>query len=179
MHVRRAGQLVARPLNCGVMRPFSLLALLVGPLAWVGTARAADSVILGRAVSNTYLPGIEGACGPLSADELCMNVWFVWEISAKRTVTGAPISGRVRAARSQHTTFVRSYMRRNRLFLLRPIEDPEQRRLLQADFHLVDMSADNCLEVEPRGLNAQDPGVTHQHTERGDVYCFAVDDKGG
>ena len=61
----------------------------------------------------------------------------------------------------------------------RPIEDPEQRRLLQADFHLVDMSADNCLEVEPRGLNAQDPGVTHQHTERGDVYCFAVDDKGG
>ena len=159
------------------MRSTSFIAILVGTLACVGAARAADSVVVGRAVSNTYIPGVEGACGPITADELCMDVWFVWKISVSRTISGPPIIGRVRASRPQHATFVRSYMRQNRLFLLRPIDDPEQRTLLQADYHLVDMSEDQCLDARPRELNGADVQITH--TERGDVYCFVLDDKRG
>jgi hypothetical protein len=68
------------------------------------------------------------------------------------------------------------FARRNVLFLLRPIDDPEQRKLLQADYHLVDMSGDDCLATEPQDLDAEDVRVTHTD-ERGDIYCFVLADK--
>jgi hypothetical protein len=157
------------------MRLVSLMAILAGVFAWVGKAPAADSVVFGRAMSNTYIPDVDGACGPLAADDVCMDVWFVWAISVKRTVGGPPVTGRVRAARAQHSQFDRRYMRSNRLFLLRPIDDPEQRALLRADYRLIDMSVDECLEAKPKGLDAAEIHV--RHNERGDVYCFAADGK--
>ena len=138
------------------------------------SAQAGDSVVFGRAVSNTYIEGVDDACGPLSANEICMNVWFVWTISVSRTVAGPPVTGRVHASRPQHTKFLRSYMRQYHLFVLRPIEDPEQRELLQADYHLMDMSDDNCLDTRPREISDEDVRATHTD-ERGDIYCFAPD----
>jgi hypothetical protein len=116
------------------MRLTSLIAILVGALLSIGVARAADSVVLGRAVSNTYNPDVNTCPAP----DVCTDPFFIWEISVSRTITGPPVIGRAHASRIQHTGFVRAYMRRKRVFLLRPIDDLEQRALFHADYDLVD-----------------------------------------
>jgi hypothetical protein len=83
------------------------------------------------------------------------------------------IKGRISTARTQHAGYVKSYLKRLRLFVLMPIEDPEKRRLLGADYFLRDFSqqipmycltqdlVDLGLEVE---FSVSDP-------DRG-TYCF-------
>jgi hypothetical protein len=153
------------------MRLTSLIAILVGVLPFIGVARAADSVVLGRAVSNTYNPDVNTCPGP----DVCTDPFFVWEISVSRTISGPPVSGRVQASRLQHAGFVRAYMRRKRVFLLRPIDDLAQRTLLHADYVLVDMSEDLCLFSEPRDIPTADIHVVR--TDRGDSYCFGFSRK--
>jgi hypothetical protein len=164
--MRRAGQRSAPPLNCGVMRLASLIALLGGVLASVEGARAADSVVLGRAVSNIFMEDV-GGC---AEDGFCADPFFLWEISIRRTVSGPPVTGPARAYHQQHAGFVG--IRRYRLFLLRSIDDPAQRKLLHADFLLVEMSEDQCLSEKPREISVAEARVVH--TDRGDRYCFAL-----
>jgi len=143
-------------------------------------AYAEDSVILGRALSHKYIENVETVCPP---EYMCVSAWYRWALNAHTTLRGPELSGRVIAARSQHTGFVRSYEKSLRLFVLRPIDDEEQRRLLRADYYILDMSAPRemyCLDNETNqlGIAAEDKFTAPGARDR---YCFELpkDDESG
>ena len=148
------------------MRFVRLVAILVVVLASGHPARAADSVVVGRAVSNTFIPTVYDGC----VDGICLEPWFVWKLSISRTISGPPVTGRVLASHQQHAGF--TGIERYRVFLLSPIEQPAQRKILHADFYLVEMSENQCLSEKPQELSAADVHVVH--TDHGDRYCFAL-----
>jgi hypothetical protein len=76
------------------------------------------------------------ACGDLKPNELCMSSWYRWTIQIQRTLSGPPITGRIATAHIQHASYLLSYLKRFRLFVLTPIEDAQTRQLLKADYYL-------------------------------------------
>jgi hypothetical protein len=115
------------------MKRFIALSMLL-----TAPAFAADSVVLGHAVSNGHMDYVENTC---PEGYICLHSWYKWVIDVDRTVSGPSVpTGRVVTARMQHTSMIPSYRRRLRLFVLKPIVDPEQRRELRADYFLEETS---------------------------------------
>lgn len=160
------------------MRRLATVVLAAACFLSASQAHSADSVISGRGLTNKWLPDLETPCersraaDPAPLPEVCMDAWFVWEISVSRTIAGPLVKRRVRAANVQHAEYVLRHLQRDRLFLLRPIDDPAQRALLKTDYRIVDMSTDECLHTEPQGLGPDAAKVRVSHGENGDLYCL-------
>jgi len=160
---------------------FAIL-LILSPCAVI----AAPSVVLGEASGNfaidaeVYCPGGEKD----GLIEVCMDVWIGWRITVQKTLSGTPVRGRIRAARIQHGPFVRSYLKRFRLFVLEPIESAEMRKRLGADYLINDLSTMHemyCISEPPAqyGLSEDDIDVhVRQSPVLGSSYCFELP-KGG
>jgi len=151
----------------------AVLLVLVLAIMAPGAAGAADSVVIGRALSNadTY---IELAC---PENSICMDTWILWVISADQTLAGPQVHGRIRAVRIQHTTYIDSYLRQLRLFVLKPIEDAESRALFHADYYLQDVSAVHqmyCIDHKPADIGVKADDVFARSDAEHSKYCFEI-----
>jgi hypothetical protein len=113
-------------------------------------------------------------------NSICLHSWWKWVIDIDKTVSGPRASGRIVAARMQHTSLLPANLKRFRLFVLKPIEDPKQRALLRADFYLEDFSWAStmyCLYQDPKefGLALEDTYVAG--TDDSKQYCFELPKK--
>ena len=106
------------------------LLLISGLVA--ASATAAESVVLGKGVSNAYAADV--ACTDIRA---CMQAVYVWEFEATRTLAGPPVFGRVKVLATQHTDATSKFVRSVELFVVRPIDDPAVREAYDAEYYLV------------------------------------------
>ena len=137
-------------------------------------AKAADSVVIGRAMSNTYIEGVQVEC---PKDAICMDGWFRWLIRADETIAGPKIGGIIRAAAVQHTDVVSTYQNRLRLFVLEPITAARQRERLHADYYLRDQSLEYpmyCLDQDPGRLGIGAEDVHARSDDNGREWCFEL-----
>jgi hypothetical protein len=111
--------------------PCVVLALALAPMAGL---HAGESVFIGRASSQTDIDGVTACTG----DVVCMTGWWRWTVDVERTVRGPAVPGPVVVARLGHGKFVPDYLARFVCFSVRPIEDEGKRRLLGADYVLVE-----------------------------------------
>ena len=139
---------------------------------------AADSVVLGRASSNERMSYVENTC---PEDAICLHSWFKWVIDVAKTVSGPSIQpGRIVTARMQHTSMIPSYRKRLRLFVLKPIDDPEERKMLRAEYYLEEMSEPHqmfCFLENPEGFGLQTE-ETYIGTNDVRKHCFKVPETG-
>ena len=139
-------------------------------------AMAADSVVFGRALSNSGMTYVKDEC---PENHICLHSWYKWVIRVDKTVSGPAVSrGRIVAARMQHTSMESPYTKRLRLFVLRPIEETEQRELLRADYYLEDMSAAQrmfCLTQDPKEVGLVVEG-TYKNAKDSREHCFELDE---
>jgi hypothetical protein len=149
----------------------AVLGTLVG-VALAFPALSAESVVLGKGISNVY-------AAPVTCPEnsLCMDSTFLWVFRAKTTVSGPVIKGTIRVVASQHvdarTTFVKSV----ELFVVRPIEDAAVRKEFGAEFYLVSLSPrykgdKYCLTVNPNDVGLKLPIAQVAFDSDSGVYCF-------
>ena len=61
-----------------------------------GQAPAADSVVVGHGISNSYFS--DAPCAP---DLICMEARYLWILDVRRTVSGPSVVGRIRVVASQ------------------------------------------------------------------------------
>jgi hypothetical protein len=159
------------------MRGLAAVVLVAASSVSFVPARAADSVVAAYASSNVWLNDLEPPCDrdpdpPAEGlQEICLVVWFRWDLSVSRTIVGPRVKPRVHAARIQHTQFVLD-PRQNRLYLLRPIDDPGKRELLKSDYLIVDVATDSCFRDAPQGLGGEAAKFHVEHTGNGDRYCL-------
>jgi hypothetical protein len=145
--------------------------LLAAGLA-VAPVVAEESVVLGRGISNTYAGDI--AC---AEQTLCLDARYVWELEAKRTVSGPLVKGRVKAVFAQHTDANVKFVRSVELFVLSRIEDPATRKQLGADYSGIALSpqysgSKYCLPVTPASVGLAIPENAISVDDSG-YYCFA------
>jgi hypothetical protein len=111
-------------------------------------------------------------CAP---NEICMSWFFRFNIDIDQTLSGGKLPAKVRAARLQHGPFTPTYLQALRLFVLEPIEDAEQRRKLQADYYLRQLSPEHrlyCLDGTPERLGLDEQAyVAIQNSEQ---FCFQL-----
>jgi hypothetical protein len=147
--------------------------LLMSALGMVSTA-AADSVVLGKGISNKH-------AGDLMCPQngICLDSVYLWELEAKRTVSGAPISGRVKALATQHTDATPEFARSVEIFVMRPIDDQAVRERYRADYYILALSPRHdgsmyCLAIDPKeaGLEIADSQVSVDSTSG--YFCFAI-----
>jgi hypothetical protein len=149
------------------MRRASFSLIFVSLLTVPAPAFSSDSVVLGRGISNYFLS--KQPC-PQPEDSnlvnICMDVNFIWVLSARRTIVGPPVKGTVKAISSQHVAATSKFVRSTELFVLRPIDDPALRRSSHADYYLVELSTKDsdgryCLWDKPEevGLRLKDTDV--------------------
>ncbi|MEL6871177.1 MAG: hypothetical protein AAFO81_15370 [Pseudomonadota bacterium] len=147
-------------------------ALLLVALFWIYTPVAAqDTVAVGRALANSAL-NVEIEC---PENYICLDSWYGWKIRVIETLQGPPISGKIKAAGMQHTDLNQSYFKSLRLFVLRPIVDPEEHARLQADYLLIGTSRVHetfCLPGKPEHYDVElkDTFVTNEGD--GHEFCF-------
>jgi len=150
-------------------------------LLFASASRAASpSVVLGDATGQFAIEA-EVPCPQRDKDEetICMDAWVGWNITVRKTLSGAPIMGRIRAARVQHTYYAKSYLKSFRLFVLHPIESPEMRKLLSADYLISDLSPKHsmyCTRHEPAtfGLHDDEMNVHTSPDVDSPSHCFEL-----
>jgi hypothetical protein len=123
--------------------------LLIG-LVLAGPARASETLVVGRASSQKIIENVEVPCPD---DHICMHGWNRWVITIHRTVAGPPVSGRVRLAVIEHGLYGPDALKRFRAFVIAPIEDPEKRKLLGAEYYLLDRAVLHevvCFDRKPQ-----------------------------
>ena len=130
-----------------------LLAAELAPLA----ASAAETVFLGQKNDQTYT-GYENCSA--ETDTICMTGWYRWTIRVERTVSGPRLPARIVAIVGQHAPYVDPKGPPHELFVVRPIDDPEARERMHADY-LVDEESQR-LDDEPKRLG---------------MYCMQTDPK--
>ena len=136
-------------------------------------AAGVDSVVLGEGISNAYAGNIE--CAERS---LCMDALYVWELEAKRTVSGPPVSGRVRAVYAQHNDATAKFVRSVELFVLHRIDDAAVREQLGADYSGIALSprysgSKYCLPVSPESVGLKISAAEVSVDPDSGYYCFA------
>ena len=146
--------------------PFIFAATLAGP------ASGADSVVIGRGISNLYFANL-----PCSPSEICLDSLFMWVLDSTRSVAGPAIKGTVRALIAQHVAATRKFVESAELFVLQPIQDDALRKRSGADYYLLSVSPRNengkyCLTKNPDdlGLKLAKAQVTMDPDSR--RYCF-------
>jgi hypothetical protein len=132
-------------------------------------AFAADSVVVGRALSDSYAASL-----PCPKDEICLDALYRWVIDSERTIAGPKVRGRIAAQRSQHADVTDSYLQSLRLFVLRPISEVEAPHSAGVKYYLVSSSpiyedGKYCISVDP-----SISGLKLQHVTVGNdgSYCF-------
>jgi len=146
---------------------FSIGACLLAAVA------SADSVVLGKGISNAYAADL--AC---PADQICLDSVYLWEFEAKRTVAGEPVVGRVKALFTQHVDATPKFVRSVELFVVRPIDDAAVRQAYGASYYLVGLSpryegSTYCLPVRPDEIGlVMSPSDVSVDPDSG-YYCFA------
>lgn len=151
-----------------LLRNLAALFLLVSPVA---SADAPPTVVLGKAIGHFSI----AAEIPCPRDEICMDAWIGWTIEAKDVLAGAPVKGRIRAAKIQHAWLVPAYRRKFKLFVLEPIEDPAMRKLLTADYFLREVSAPTsvfCTYEKPEVLGIAVESVFVEQGAANPRHCF-------
>jgi hypothetical protein len=132
------------------MNRFAVL-LTVG-FALANPVLAADSVVLGRGVSNTFFDRIE--CSP---DSICMDSLYLWELDVKQTLVGPPVKGRVRALFASHGAATPEFVRDVELFVLSPSEGVKGGDSKFPAFGIIALSPryegdQYCLPMDPRSV---------------------------
>lgn len=150
-------------------RIFVLACLLAAGLPPV-TASAADTLVLGQKNNQTYT-GYENC--PEETTYICMTGWYRWTIRVEKTVSGPPLPARIVAVIGQHTYRIVRWPYPRQLFVVRPIEDPELRATLHADY-IVDDEARRadmyCGWTDPKDL-----GLDVEVFANGNgSYCFEM-----
>jgi hypothetical protein len=165
------------------MRTNSSLLLGCAALCGLNAAWAAASVVLGRAVDQDDIEGLDNGCESAEPtkverdfDTICLGYhWFQWTLSISRTLSGPKIEGRVVAAQQQHTWIQRSYQRAFRLFVLRPIDERAERERLGAEYYLVEASEPHyCIDTDPQELDLDLGGVLVDDSGSRPTYCFSL-----
>lgn len=110
------------------------LAILVAlmPAAFL---HAQVTVFVGEVADQAVVEGVNIPC---PEGRICMSAWFRWKIDVDHFTDGPPVKGRIAVASIQHGHFTVDYLERLTCFTVAPIERAEQRRLLGADYELVD-----------------------------------------
>jgi hypothetical protein len=148
-----------------ILRIVTLLALTSGAPTF-----AADSVVIGHGISNSFLSRV-----PCPAGAVCLDAQYLWVLNSARTVTGPPVNGRVRAISLQHVDATQQFVDSVELFVLRPIKDAALRRSSGAHFYVVSLSPRDsagryCLSVRPETVGLRlDSSEVHSDA---DSYCF-------
>ncbi len=135
-------------------------------------AKAADTLAIGHGISNKFAS--EWEC---PSEQICMNGWFIWEISIDHTLAGPELEGRLRAAHVQHAEYKPKYVRRHSLFVLRRIEDEELKKTLGVEYQLVDFEMPvemYCTSHDPNTLGVKVPFVAIRKYQDITEYCFSV-----
>jgi len=148
------------------MLPFIFAVTLAGP------ASAADSVVIGRGISNSYFTNL-----PCSANEICLDSLFMWVLDSTRSVAGPTIKGTVRALIAQHVAATRKFVESAELFVLQPIQDDALRKRSGADYYLLSVSPRNengryCLSKNPDDVGLKLPKAQVSMDIEGSRYCF-------
>ena len=128
-------------------------------------------------VASGHVRGMEATeygpdCAPT---EICMSWFFRFSLEIDQTLSGGKLPAKIRAARLQHAQFVPAYLKELRLFVLEPIEDAEQRRKLQADYYLRQLSPEHrlyCLNGTPEGLGLNEQAFVAIQTP--EQFCFKL-----
>ncbi len=132
---------------------------------------AATLVAAGR-VANMEATEFGPECPPT---EICMSWFFRFNLDIDQTLSGGKLPAKIRAARLQHSPFTPAHLAALRLFVLEPIEDAEQRRKLQADYYLRQLSPEHrlyCLDGTPEGLGLGEQAFVAIQNE--DQFCFRL-----
>jgi hypothetical protein len=166
------------------MRSLFAILVLLSPSALIA---GTPSVVLGKA-HEQFAIDAEVPCPQEENDEndldvICMDAWIGWRINVQKTLAGNPIRGRIRAARLQHTFYIKSYLRRLRLFVLQPIESAEMRAVLGADYLIIDLSTTRdmyCTRESPAkyGLPEEDLDVYVRQAVDDEAFCFELPKEG-
>ena len=135
---------------------------------------ASDIVVFGRLVANEPMDYVKDEC---PKDYICLRSWWKSVVQVQKTIHGKTLTGRVTTANMQHTSWDPKVKKALRLFVLEPIEDPDQRAKLKVDYYLKDMSEIHqmfCLLQDPKvlGLNTENTYVAG--TGEDETYCFEL-----
>jgi len=142
-------------------------------LLGLGIARvvaAADSVVIGHGVGNSFLSEV-----PCPATNICLDSRYIWTLVADRTVVGPAVKGEVRAIAIQHTEATPQFVHSVELFVLRPIAEATLRSSSGADFYIDALSPRDtagryCLAMDPLEVNLH-IATSNIHKVDG-AYCF-------
>src|SRR5262245_11434560 len=115
------------------MRHLAALALACMLLA--PTSHASQSIVLGRLVSNEPMKEAPEAC---PKDYFCAETWWRSLIEVDQVVSGDPVSGRIRTVGKQEEGLVVAETDVPRLFVLSRIDAYDHRKLLEAEYFLLD-----------------------------------------
>jgi hypothetical protein len=151
------------------MRCLLLCFLFISTL--IQTALGADSVVLGKGINNAYIGKL-----PCLPNEICLDAMWVWTFEAERTLAGPPIKGTVRIFSGQDASATDKFIKSVELFVIRPIKDPKLRKITEAHYELVSLSAlhedgSYCISEDPNrlGLRLQKSQI---HIDSSGYYCL-------
>ncbi len=134
-----------------------------------------DIVVIGKMVTNEPMSYVKDDCAD---GNICMHSWWKSVIQVERTVQGTRLSGRITAAVMQHTAMNASYMKAIRFVILAPIEDPDQRKKLRADFYLKEASPPQqmfCSSYNPKDLGLEADQTYVSQIGSPTTYCFRLE----
>jgi hypothetical protein len=138
-------------------------------------AGAAENVVVwGRLLSNAPMEYVKFEC---PENHFCLHSWWKSNLNVEKTIHGMQLSGPITTANLQHSPLNSHFEASARLFVLEPIEDPEQRAKLRADYYLKDMAEPRqmfCLWQDPTesGLKVRETYVAGTGDSR--KYCFEL-----
>ena len=140
-----------------------------------GQAPAADSVVIGHGISNSFFS--DAPCAP---DLICMAARYLWILDVRRTVSGPSVVGRIRVVASQHTDANEQFVKSVELFVLKPIDDSSLQRTSGARYYLValsarDSSGNYCLSVDPGGAGLKLDSLQVSVDAKSGFFCFRAD----
>ncbi len=136
---------------------------------------AADNiVVLGKLEYNGPMEYVPDEC---PENHICLRSWWKSVVSIQKTVHGSRLSGRVAAAVMQHTSLNDGYKKSVRLFVLKPIDDPQQRAKLRVDYYLESMSESYqmfCSSKDPKDMGLEVEETYVSGTDDQKTFCFEL-----
>ncbi len=156
------------------MNPAAKMFLLILGLLASQASVGSHIVVLGKLVTNETMSYVKDECPD---NDICLRSWWKSVIQVEKTVQGKNLSGRITAAVMQHTSLNARYKKAVRLFVLTPIEDPDQRVKLRADYYLEEASEPQqmfCLSRDPKALGLNAEGTYTSATGDPMIYCFRL-----
>ena len=154
--------------------PTTILGML---FALVSPAYGTDTIVIGRAVDNSYagtLTDSYNAANPCPPDSICMDGIYRWVINSMRIVAGPTLKRHIIALDFQHIGVNADYLKSLRLFVLRPIGEVEISHLPGDRYYLVSPSpvyedGSFCISVDPSASGLRVKNVTKRNDGS---FCF-------